>query len=351
MSTHPHASALSAPDLSDAAFLRAVAGIRPCREGGLRLEPETLGEKTLIHNYGHGGCGVTLAPGCAERVANLIDELSPARHVAVLGSGVTALFTAYELVRRGRAVTLYADREPARTTSVVAGALWLPTGLDFPPPGPARDDLNAIASRSFDLYDHLAVDPVFAGLVETLPCFEPNRSEHEPELFEAGVVAPPESIPPGQHTPPGGPFAGWFHTYFMHTPDLIGALDAQTRRLGARFHPTRFASVDDIRALDEPVIVNCLALASGRLFGDDAVYPARGILVHMRPQPLGYVVHDGYRYLFPRRDALILGGTFEPGVDSTDVPQDTVRAIIDHHRDVFAGRAHEPSGASRALRR
>ncbi len=46
-------------------------GLRPSREHGVRLEWE--GDRTL-HNYGHGGSGVTYSWGCAQDVAELIEQ-------------------------------------------------------------------------------------------------------------------------------------------------------------------------------------------------------------------------------------------------------------------------------------
>jgi D-amino-acid oxidase len=44
-------------------------GLRPFRKSGVRLEPEKLRDgRTVIHNYGHGGAGFTLAWACAEEV-------------------------------------------------------------------------------------------------------------------------------------------------------------------------------------------------------------------------------------------------------------------------------------------
>ena len=47
-------------------------GLRPLREKGVRLEREMIDGRTVIHNYGHGGAGLTLSWGCAEEVANLV---------------------------------------------------------------------------------------------------------------------------------------------------------------------------------------------------------------------------------------------------------------------------------------
>jgi D-amino-acid oxidase len=41
----------------------------------VRLEHERLGGGHLIHNYGHGGAGVTLSWGCAAEVLSLIGQL------------------------------------------------------------------------------------------------------------------------------------------------------------------------------------------------------------------------------------------------------------------------------------
>ncbi|HEX6751304.1 MAG TPA: FAD-dependent oxidoreductase [Longimicrobium sp.] len=59
------------PDLADARLLEHRVGLRPWRPE-IRLEAEALpGGATVIHNYGHGGAGVTLSWGCAERIAEL----------------------------------------------------------------------------------------------------------------------------------------------------------------------------------------------------------------------------------------------------------------------------------------
>lgn len=52
--------------------IAARVGLRPFRKTGVRVECAALQDKrTVIHNYGHGGSGVTLSWGCANEVLSL----------------------------------------------------------------------------------------------------------------------------------------------------------------------------------------------------------------------------------------------------------------------------------------
>jgi malic enzyme len=92
------------------------AGIRPYREGGVRME-KTKEEngKTVYHDYGHGGAGVSIAYGCAKHVLEklfLEDKVEKEREIAVLGAGIVGLTTAYLLIQQGYKVNLYAELTP-----------------------------------------------------------------------------------------------------------------------------------------------------------------------------------------------------------------------------------------------
>lgn len=60
------------PRLSGAVILQERVGLRPVRPR-VRLDSERLGpDRLLVHNYGHGGAGVTLSWGCARDITELI---------------------------------------------------------------------------------------------------------------------------------------------------------------------------------------------------------------------------------------------------------------------------------------
>lgn len=59
------------PEIAGARVLAHRVGLRPARDA-VRLERESLpGGGTVVHNYGHGGAGVTVAWGCAREAAGL----------------------------------------------------------------------------------------------------------------------------------------------------------------------------------------------------------------------------------------------------------------------------------------
>ncbi|WP_027345721.1 FAD-dependent oxidoreductase [Hamadaea tsunoensis] len=62
------------PLLAGAEFLADKVGLRPTRTL-TRVEHERIGGQHIVHNYGHGGVGLTLSWGCAAEVARLIKEL------------------------------------------------------------------------------------------------------------------------------------------------------------------------------------------------------------------------------------------------------------------------------------
>ncbi len=59
------------PRLRDAEILGTQVGLRPCRPE-VRVELETVAGVPVIHNYGHGGAGITLSWGCASEAVGLL---------------------------------------------------------------------------------------------------------------------------------------------------------------------------------------------------------------------------------------------------------------------------------------
>lgn len=62
------------PAIKSAEIVKHQVGLRPGRDT-VRLEDQIKGNEKnflrIVHNYGHGGAGITLSVGCAEEAAEL----------------------------------------------------------------------------------------------------------------------------------------------------------------------------------------------------------------------------------------------------------------------------------------
>ncbi len=60
------------PHLTPADIVGTYAGLRPFRAGGIRIEAEERNGRTIVHNYGHAGAGITLSWGSAREAVGLV---------------------------------------------------------------------------------------------------------------------------------------------------------------------------------------------------------------------------------------------------------------------------------------
>src|ERR1700691_5461704 len=108
-------------------IFRITVCTRPFRAAGPRQDVERVGDKVVVHNYGHGGSGWSLSWGSADVVVRkvLADGSAP-REVAVIGAGALGLTAALTAQRAGLKVTIYARERAPYVRSVRATGSWTP---------------------------------------------------------------------------------------------------------------------------------------------------------------------------------------------------------------------------------
>src|SRR4029079_8296624 len=102
-------------------IIRTTVGLRPHRDAGFVLKTDKLDDKLLVHNYGHGGAGMSLAWGTGLMAAEFATE-HQSRQAAVIGCGSVGLTCARQLQRRGFDVTIYAPALPPQVTDEMVPA-------------------------------------------------------------------------------------------------------------------------------------------------------------------------------------------------------------------------------------
>eukprot|EP01080_Neovahlkampfia_damariscottae_P004811 gene4811-8397_t len=62
------------PEIQNGQIISSAVGLRPVRSK-VRLELEIINDSKVIHNYGHGGAGVTLSLGSAQMILEKINQI------------------------------------------------------------------------------------------------------------------------------------------------------------------------------------------------------------------------------------------------------------------------------------
>jgi glycine/D-amino acid oxidase-like deaminating enzyme len=311
--------------------IRTVAGLRPYRRQGFVVRADALGDKRLVHNYGHGGGGITLSWGTSKLAA----ELGLAGHsgpVAVLGSGAVGLATARLVQEAGFPVTIYTAALPPDTTSNIAGGQIEPTAVfdeDYVTPA-----FKAQFTRAFD-YSwrrfQIMVGDDYG--IRWLPTYV----ERDSMMGQLLANFPPVNrmLTPAEHPFPW-PSTLRYDTMYVETGRYLRQMTRDVHIAGGRIEVRKFATPAEVAALPERLVFNCTGLGTRDLFNDQDLHPVRGQLAILEPQPeVRYAVTGGPGYMFPRGDGILLGGTFE--MDQWDPTPDpaTIARIVARHKRFF----------------
>jgi D-amino-acid oxidase len=335
-------------------IIREVVGLRPFRAEGFVVDAERIGNKLLIHNYGHGGAGITLSWGTASLALDLARDFLGAqasrprrssrsaahRRFAVLGCGVSGLSTARLLQRRFQdgpgTVTIYAQDLPPETTSNIAGGFWSPTSVfDAQAASTKFTEQFRLACRISNRAFQLLVGAEYGvRWIDTLELYR-NEASLMRELPGGSDLYPQQEIhrDPEQHF--GFPYVRQYSTMLVEPPVYLGALLRDFYIAGGKLVVKQFRSRDEIVRLPEPIIFNCTGLGARALFGDQKLAPVRGQLEVLLPQPEIDYCYLGNGYMFPRRDGIILGGTWDHDDWSlTPKPEQTTQ-ILEGHAEIM----------------
>ena len=320
--------------------IRTVVGLRPYRPSGFVVRAEKLGDTLVVHNYGHGGSGITLSWGTSK----LAVELGAPGHrgtVAVLGCGAVGLANARLMQEAGFEVTIYTKAMPPETTSNIAGGQWFPAFLSDPEKrtDAFNQQLLAAANYAYRRYQ-IMVGPRF-GVGWMRNYFLSHHAFNEDGYI--GEQSPLRAMMPefrnlaaDEHPFPAYEFVRQFDTMIIEPPIYLAAMLDEFRLAGGKIFVREMADRAAIQALPEKLVFNCTGLGAKSLFDDDELTPVKGQLTILLPQPeIQYAVLPGDLYMFPRSDGILLGGTHEEGEWSLEPNLERKQQILAQHQAFF----------------
>jgi D-amino-acid oxidase len=328
---------LSLPNVSWDRVLRTTVGLRPHRDAGFVLRADKLDAKTLIHDYGFAGAGMSLSWGCGSMVADIAQQTGE-RRAAVIGCGAPGLTAARQLQRRGFDVTIYAMTVPPDTTSNMSLAGFTPTTalVDNTRRTPEWDAQFRQAAELSYRQLQLMVSPYYGVYwIDTYNATDdPNRRPGPQNENDADLL--PDHLRPGRFREVLGPGEHPFPSKYAIRSTALAIepsiyLDALVRdflMFGGKIVIRKFDTPRDLLSLAEPVVVNCTGLGSYTLFDDKELVPIKGQLTVLVPQSEvnyranGRSANGDQASMNPRSDGIVIGNLQDRGNWSLEPDED-----------------------------
>jgi D-amino-acid oxidase len=305
-------------------IFRITVCLRPFRAAGPRLDVERLGDKLVVHNYGHGGSGWSLSWGSADVVVRkALDGANGKKELAVIGCGALGLTAAATAQRAGFKVTIYARERPPYVRSARATGSWTPDSriaLTTAASPNFAAEWESMARTSFAMYQsYLGMPGTPIEWTDRYDLSDRAPGEHSsaarpPDAHDfahyydriADLTPESQDIPAGSH-----PFPT---RYVRRETSLTFNVAGYSRQLmndfmiaGGTIETREFQTPQDLASLAQPVIINCTGYGARQLWSDESIVPVRGQIAWLIPQE---GVHYGLSYkgvnVLARRDGIVV---------------------------------------------
>jgi len=303
-------------------IFRVTVCLRPFRAAGPRLDVERVGDKTVVHNYGHGGSGWSLSWGSS----NIAVEKAMAageRDMAVIGCGALGLTSAILLQRAGAKVTIYAKERPPEVRSARATGSWTPdsrialtnsVASDFPA---LWEKMCRTSFHTYESYLGMAGNPVEwldrYVLSDTSPDeMQAGRRQEDTLGFASYQNRVRDLTPRSRDLPPGShPFPT---RYARRNSSLTFNIAAYSRQLvtdflveGGKIERVEFHSPSELNQIAQKVVINATGYGARALWKDESIVPVRGQIAWLIPQPeVNYGVMYKNVNILSRRDGIVV---------------------------------------------
>ena len=252
------------------------------------------------------------------------------KKIAIIGSGISGLSCAYLLCGKDYDVTVIAKAFSPDITSNRAAAFWFPYHI--------RNDKRGInwAKTSYDFYEQLSADTSTGiSMKQLMKVLRENEIEEEPiwiDFIPKGTC----KLIPKENLQEGIERAYDVTVPLIETQTFLPYLKNYVSAKNVKFVEREINSFDEVQN-DFDFVINCSALGSQKLCNDKSIIPVRGQvgLIETRTDFPIYLDNEKPLYIVPRKDAMIVGGTYEENMYEEKTEPSTIEKILNNAYAVF----------------
>lgn len=253
------------------------------------------------------------------------------KKIAVIGAGISGLSTAWLLDKSLYDVTVIAAAFSPDITSNKAAAFWFPYHI--------RNDNRGIrwCRESYTAYTQFSENNdtgvSMQTLVKVLRKGIEDSEENWIEFLPDGIC----NISKGNDTDQQYDIVYEVTVPLIETQIFLPWLMEKLKLDGVTFIQEKIKSLHAINHLYD-FVFNCTALGSRLLCDDETIIPVRGQVGLLAPDvspSIFYLDNETPLYIVPRKDAIIIGGTYEENISSDTTEPGVIQQLLNNAYHVF----------------
>lgn len=249
--------------------------------------------------------------------------------ITVIGAGISGLASAYVLSKANHSVKIIAKKFSPNITSNRAAAFWFPYHI--------RNDERGIhwCQYSYGMYQNFAENNSTGVSMKKLLKVVRNNVEEQEMTWFSFMPEGSYRIMNKDEIPEGNAVGYDVQVPLIETQIFLPWLMNELQKMNVEIEKKEIGSFDEIKNAD--LIINCSGLGSQHLCNDKEMIPIRGQVALLEPKNFPFIFLDNEMplYIVPRKDAIIVGGTFEEGVEEAVCEPATLDKILDNAYHVF----------------
>lgn len=252
------------------------------------------------------------------------------KKIAIIGAGISGLSSAY-LLCNDYSIKIFAKQFSPQITSNKAAAFWFPYHI--------RNDIRGIewCKKCYATYQQLMQDENTGISMQQLKkVVRDNVEESEPiwvDFMPEGScrMMDKEELDEGYSK-------GYdIQVPLIETQIFLPYLMNYLKNSGVEFITEDVTDLSGFKDSFDAVI-NCTGLGARILCHDEALIPVRGQVALLSPKKGLSIFLDNEKpvYIVPRKDAIIVGGTYEENIFTATTEPSTIERLLNNAYEVFS---------------